>query len=174
MDAFLPVVAPASIEGIRNLHYPSPEDFLFAMADVLGEEYRAITAAGFIVQIDDAMLPLRRALAFRDKSLADYKRWAEVRIEALNRALKGVPPERARYHICFGSQNAPHTSDPELIARRLENFASLVGRENVLAGTDCGFSQGWNSARVHAQVQWAKLEALVQGARLASQRLWRR
>lgn len=233
VDAFLPVVAPASIEGIRNLHYPTSEDFLFAMADVLGEEYRAITAAGFIVQIDDAMLPLRRALAFRDKSLADYKRWAEVRIEALNRALKGVPPERARYHICFGSQNAPHTSDPdlidivdlilkvnvgaysieasnvrhehewqiwqdvklpvgkklipgvvghatnvvehpELIARRLENFASLVGRENVLAGTDCGFSQGWNSARVHAQVQWAKLEALVQGARLASQRLWRR
>lgn len=233
VDAFLPVVAPASIEGIRNEHYATPEEFLFAMAEVLGEEYRTIAAAGLIVQVDDAILPMRRALAFRQQSLADYKRWAEVRIEALNRALKGVPPERARYHICFGSQNAPHTSDPdlidivdlilkvnvgaysieasnvrhehewqiwkdvklpagkkiipgvvghatnvvehpELIALRLQNFASLVGRENVLAGTDCGFSQGWNSPRVHAQVQWAKLEALVEGARLASKRLWGR
>jgi 5-methyltetrahydropteroyltriglutamate--homocysteine methyltransferase len=232
VDGFLPVVAPASIEGVHNRHYASAEDFLFAMADVLGEEYRAIVAAGFIVQIDDAMLPLHRSIRFRDKSLAEYRRWAQVRIEALNRALKGIPPERARYHICFGSQNAPHTYDlplidfvdlvmkadvgaysieasnvrhehewqiwkdvklpagkklapgvighatnvvehPELIAMRLANFAGLVGRENLIASSDCGFSQGWNSPRVHVQVQWAKLEALVEGARLASQRLWR-
>jgi 5-methyltetrahydropteroyltriglutamate--homocysteine methyltransferase len=232
VDAFLPVVAPASIEGVDNRHYASAEDFLFAMADVLGEEYRAIVAAGFIVQIDDAMLPLHRNIRFRDRSLAEYRKWAEVRIEALNRALSGVPPERARYHICFGSQNAPHTSDmpladfvdlilcanvgaysieasnvrhehewqiwrdvklpagkklapgvighatnvvehPELIAQRLANFASVVGRDNLIASSDCGFSQGWNSPRVHVQVQWAKLEALVEGARLASQRLWR-
>ncbi len=231
VDAFLPVVAPASIEGIHNQHYASPEEFLFAMADVLGQEYRAIVDAGFIVQIDDAMLPLYRSIRFRDKSLAEYRQWAAVRIEALNQALKGIPPERARYHICYGSQNAPHTFDmpladfvdvilkanvgaysieasnvrhehewqiwkdvklaagkklapgvighatnvvehPELIAMRLANFAGLVGRENVIASSDCGFSQGWNSPRVHVQVQWAKLEALVEGARLASQRLW--
>ena len=232
VDGFLPVVAPASIEGIHNKHYASAEDFLFAMADVLGQEYRAIVDAGFIVQIDDAMLPLWRSVRFRDQSLADYRRWAEVRIEALNQALKGIPPERTRYHICYGSQNAPHTFDmpladfvdvilkarvgaysieasnvrhehewqiwkdvklpagtklapgvighatnvvehPELVAQRITNFASLVGRENVIASSDCGFSQGWNSPRVHVQVQWAKLEALVEGARLASQRLWR-
>jgi len=232
-DAFLPVVAPGSTELVKNLHYRSPEGFLFAMADVLAEEYRAIVDAGFIVQIDDAMLPMQRAILFAGKSLAEYKRWAEVRIEALNRALKGIPPARSRYHICFGSRNAPHTFDPalidiidlvlkvnvgaysieasnvrhehewqiwkdvklstgkkiipgvvghatnvvehpELVAQRIQNFASLVGRENVIAGTDCGFSQGWSSARTHPEVQWAKLESLVEGARLASQRLWGR
>lgn len=98
-DAFLPVVAPGSIEMVRNLHYRNPEDFLFAMADVLGEEYRTIVDAGFIVQVDDAMLPMQRAILFAGKSLDEYKRWAEVRIEALNRALKGIPPERALPHL---------------------------------------------------------------------------
>jgi 5-methyltetrahydropteroyltriglutamate--homocysteine methyltransferase len=231
VDAFLPVVAPASLELVRNLHYSSAEDFLFALADVLGQEYRAIVDAGFIVQIDDAMLPMHRAVTFHGKSLAEYKNWAEIRIEALNRALKGIPPERSRYHICFGSRNSPHTFDPplidiidlilkvnvgaysieasnvrhehewqiwkdvklpagkkiipgvvghatnvvehpELVSQRLQNFASLVGRENVIAGTDCGFSQGWSTARTHPEVQWAKLESLVEGARLASRRLW--
>ncbi len=163
--------------------------------------------------------------------MEEYYRWAEVRIEALNRALEGIPREQVRYHVCWGSQNVPHTTDPalkdilhlilkvnagafvieaanprhehewqvwqdvslpdgailipgmishstnvvehpELIALRLSNFARLLGRENVIGGTDCGFSQYWNLVRMHPQVQWAKLEALVEGARLASQKLW--
>jgi len=230
-EAFLPVVAPCSFELVPNKFYESQEDYLFALAEVLSVEYNMIVDAGFLLQVDDAFLPMQRVLRFRDKPFAEYRRWAEVRMEALNRALAGIPPERVRYHICFGSQNMPHTTDPalreiidlmlmanvqayafeasnprhehewqiwrdtelpegkllipgvvghatnivehpELIALRLKNFANLVGRENVLAGTDCGFSQSWNSPRVHVQVQWAKLQALVEGARLASRELW--
>lgn len=230
VDAFLPVVAPASaelhLEG--NEYYATEEEFLFAIADALGEEYRAIVDAGFVVQVDDAMLPMRW-ISF--DSLEEYRRWARVRVDALNHALEGLPEERVRYHVCWGSQNVPHTWDiplrdlvdlilnvhagyysleagnprhehewqiwrdvklpdgkklipgvishstnvvehPELIALRLENFASVVGRENVIAGTDCGFSQNWDLPRMHSEVQWAKLDALVAGARLASQRLW--
>jgi 5-methyltetrahydropteroyltriglutamate--homocysteine methyltransferase len=174
---------------------------------------------------------MQRFLMFRDKDFSAYRQWAQLRMEALNHALKGIPEDRVRYHICFGSQNIPHTTDPdlrdiidivlmanaqafaieasnprhehewelwqdvelpdgkllipgvighgtnivehpELIAQRLKNFAGLVGRENVIAGSDCGFSQSWNSPRVHASVQWAKLDALVEGARLASAALW--
>lgn len=230
-EAFLPVVAPCSFELVPNKFYASQEDYLFALAEVLSVEYRMIVDAGFLLQVDDAFLPMQRVLRFRDKPFKEYRKWAEVRMEALNRALAGIPPEKVRYHICFGSQNMPHTTDPalrdiidlvlmanvqayafeasnprhehewqiwrdvklpegkllipgvvghatnivehpELIALRLKNFADLVGRENVLAGTDCGFSQSWNSPRVHVQVQWAKLQALVEGARLASRELW--
>lgn len=230
VDAFLPVVAPASaelhLEG--NEHYATEEEFLFAIAEALREEYRAIVDAGLMVQVDDAMLPMRR-ISF--DSLQEYRRWARIRIEALNHALEGIPAQRVRYHICWGSQNVPHTWDiplrdlvdlvlgvnagfysleagnprhehewqvwrevklpegkklipgvishstnlvehPELIALRLQNFASVVGRENVIAGTDCGFSQNWDLPRMHPEVQWAKLEALVAGAQLASEHLW--
>jgi 5-methyltetrahydropteroyltriglutamate--homocysteine methyltransferase len=232
-DAFLPVAAPASVELIQNRHYSSQEEFLYAVADALRTEYRAIVDAGFILQVDDAILPMQYFLAFRDRPLAEYRSWAASRIEALNHALTGIPPERVRYHVCFGSQNVPHVSDPglrdiidlvlrvnagaysieasnvrhehewriwediklpdgkilipgvvshstnvvehpELVALRLTNFARLVGRENVMAGTDCGFSQFWNLVRVHEEVQWAKLEALVAGARLASAECWPR
>lgn len=231
-EAFMPVVAPCSFELVPNHYYDTQEDYLFALAEVLSVEYRMIVDAGFLLQVDDAFLPMQRVLQFRDRPFAEYRKWAEVRMEALNRALAGIPEERVRYHICFGSQNMPHTTDPaladiidlvlmaraqayafeasnprhehewqlwrdvklpegkllipgvvghatnivehpELIALRLENFAGLVGRENVLAGTDCGFSQSWNSPRVHEQVQWAKLQALVEGARLASEALWK-
>ena len=230
-EAFIPVVAPASMEHTPNEHYPSQEEFLFALADTLAVEYRQIVDAGFIVQVDDAILPMQYFMLFRDKELSEYHEWAEIRIEALNHALKDIPEDRVRYHICFGSQNIPHTSDPalsdlidlvlkvnaqaysieacnprhehewqiwkdvklpdskilvpgvishatnivehpELIALRIKNFADLVGRENVIASSDCGFSQGWNSPRVHPQVQWAKLEALVEGAQLATDQLW--
>jgi 5-methyltetrahydropteroyltriglutamate--homocysteine methyltransferase len=230
-EAFLPVVAPCSVEVFPNRHYPTQEDFLFALAQALSVEYRMIADAGFLLQVDDAILPMQKFLYLRDKSLAEYLEWAEVRVAALNKALEGIPRDRVRYHICWGSQNVPHTTDPaladiigiilkvnagafsieaanprhehewqvwqdarlpddailipgmlshctnvvehpELIAWRLTNFARLVGRENVIAGTDCGFSQYWNLIRVHPQVQWAKLEALVEGARLASTRLW--
>jgi 5-methyltetrahydropteroyltriglutamate--homocysteine methyltransferase len=231
-EAFMPVVAPCSMELTPNEHYGTQEEYLFALADALSVEYRMIVDAGFILQVDDAILPMQRFMLFQGKDFAEYRRWAELRMEALNQALKGIPEDRIRYHICFGSQNVPHTADPnlrdiidlvlmanaraysieasnprhehewqiwrdvrlpegkilipgvvghatnivehpELIALRLKNFAELVGRENVIAGSDCGFSQSWNSPRVHVQVQWAKLAALVEGARLASRQLWK-
>jgi 5-methyltetrahydropteroyltriglutamate--homocysteine methyltransferase len=230
-EAFMPVVAPASIEIIPNRHYKTREEYLLACADALSTEYKMIADAGFLLQVDDAILPMQRFMSFAGKDVAEFRGWAQLRIDALNHALNGIPEDRVRYHICFGSQNVPHTSDaplaevldlvlqvgaqaysieasnprhehewqiwsetklpdgkilipgvvnhatnivehPELIALRLRNFAGLVGRENVIAGTDCGFSQSWNSARVHPEVQWAKLEALVEGARIASRQLW--
>jgi 5-methyltetrahydropteroyltriglutamate--homocysteine methyltransferase len=232
-EAFVPVAAPCSMEMFPNQYYKSQEEYLFALADALHDEYRAIVDAGFIVQLDDAILPMRAYMMQADKNLKAYQAWAQVRIDALNRALEGIPREKVRYHICWGSQNIPHTSDvplkdivdlvlkvkagaflieaanprhehewqvwqdvklpdgatlvpgmichstnvvehPELIAWRLENFARLLGKENIMAGTDCGFSQDWNLARMHPQVQWAKLESLAEGARLASRKLWKR
>lgn len=229
----MPVVAPGSIELIRNEFYPTQEDYLYALARKLNKEYRQMIDAGFLLQVDDAILPMVHAWRFRKKTKSEYFAWAEVRIDVLNRALEGIPSDRVRYHMCFGSHNMPHTWDlslkemlglilkvranaysfeaatprhehewqiwrdvklppekvllpgvishatnivehPELISQRIENFASLVGRENVIASSDCGFSQGWNSPRVHAEAQWAKLEALVEGAQLASRKLWGR
>jgi 5-methyltetrahydropteroyltriglutamate--homocysteine methyltransferase len=231
-EAFMPVVAPGSIEIVPNEHYASQEDYLFALAAELNKEYRLIVNAGFILQVDDAVVPATYYYRFRDRPLSEYLAWADLRIEALNRALEGIAADRVRYHICFGSQNVPHTTDPglrdivglllkvkaqgysieacnprhehewriwrdvklpadklllpgvishatnivehpEVVAMRIGNFASLVGRENVIASSDCGFSQGWNSPRVHSQIQWAKLESLVEGASLASKNLWR-
>ena len=231
-EAFLPVVAPCSVEvGRRNEYYPTEEAYLYAIADALREEYQAIIDAGLLLQVDDALLPMQWARMLPNIDTAAFRSFVQVRIEALNHALAGIPPERVRYHICWGSQNVPHISDvplrdivdlilqvnagaysieaanprhehewtvwedtklpdgkllipgvichstnlvehPELVAWRIQNFARLVGRENVIAGTDCGFSQNWNLARVHPEVQWAKLEALVEGARLASKQLW--
>jgi 5-methyltetrahydropteroyltriglutamate--homocysteine methyltransferase len=230
-QGFMPVVAPGSIEVVPNEHYATQEDYLFALAAELNKEYRAIVDAGFILQVDDAAMAGNYYARFLKRPLAEYLAWAEVRVEALNSALQGIPEDRVRLHVCFGSQNVPHTTDPslrdiaplllkvraqgylieasnprhehewriwsdlklptgkvlmpgvvshatnivehpELISMRICNFASLVGRENVVASTDCGFSQGWNSPRVHAQVQWAKLESLVEGARLATRALW--
>lgn len=233
VEAFLPVVAPGSIELIPNEYYSSEEQYLGALAKVLNQEYRLIVDAGFLLQVDDAVVPATYYYRFRDRPLSEYLAWAELRIAALNEALSGIPEDRVRYHICFGSQNIPHTTDPalrdliplllkvraqgysieasnprhehewavwkqiklppekvllpglichstnvvehpELIAQRIENFARVIGRENVIGSSDCGFSQGWNSPRVHRQVQWAKLEALVEGARIASRSLWGR
>lgn len=232
-EAFLAVASPMAVElGQRNDAYPSDEAFVGALADALSNEYRAIADAGFLLQVDDAVLPqwvsAAHAAGLDDKEIA---RFAELRIEALNAALAGIPPERIRFHVCWGSWNGPHTSDaplahvidlvlkveagaylvesanprhehewrlwedrslpegkvlvpgvvnhqtnvvehPELVAWRLENFARLLGRENVMAGTDCGFCQGWHEIRVHPSIQWAKLAALAEGARLASERLW--
>jgi len=230
-QGFMPVVAPGSIEVVPNEYYATQEDYLFALAAELNKEYRAIVDAGFILQVDDAAMAGNYYARFLNRPLSEYLAWAEVRVEALNRALQDIPEDRVRVHVCFGSQNVPHTTDPslrdiaalllkvraqgylieaanprhehewriwsdlklpagkvlmpgvvshatnivehpELIAMRICNFAGLVGRDNVVASTDCGFSQGWNSPRVHAQVQWAKLESLVEGARLATRTLW--
>jgi 5-methyltetrahydropteroyltriglutamate--homocysteine methyltransferase len=231
---FVPVVAPASaVPMFSNEHYRTEEEALFALAEALREEYRAIVDAGLYVQVDDAFLPYMYDLAFAGKSLQDYRRWASVRIDALNHALEGLPQEKVRYHICWGSFNTPHVSDvplkdivdlvlrvkagayciemgnprhahewrvwetvklpegrklipgvishstnvvehPELVAERLVRIAGLVGRENVMAGTDCGFAQSPHVRRVHESIMWAKLEALAEGARIASRELWGR
>jgi len=231
---FVPVVAPASAVPIfKNEYYKSEEEALFALAEALREEYAAIVDAGLIVQVDDAFLPYMWDLAFAGKDLQDYRKWASVRVDALNHALRGLPQEKVRYHICWGSFNTPHVSDvplkdivdlvlrvnagayciemgnprhehewrvwetaklpqgrklvpgvishstnvvehPELVAERLVRVAKLVGRDNVMAGTDCGFAQAPHVKRVHPSIMWAKLEALAQGARIASRELWGR
>jgi len=233
-DAFLPVVAPASaVPRHKNEYYKDDEEFLFKLAEALREEYKAIIDAGLLVQIDDAFLPYMYDVAFSGEDLAQYRKWAAVRIDALNHALAGLPEDRIRYHICWGSFNTPHVTDvalkdivdlvlrvkagayciemgnprhehewrvwetvklpagknlipgvishstnvvehPELVAERLTRIAKLVGRENIQAGTDCGFAQSPYVRRVHPSIMWAKLEALAEGARLASRELWGR
>ena len=229
-DAFLPVAAPSSISpDYSNEYYKSEEEFLFALADAQHEEYKIITDAGLIVQVDDAILT-NLYDAVKDSG-RDYRKWVEMNIAALNHALRGIPEDRVRYHLCWGSWPGPHMSDvplselvdllltinaqaysieaanprhehewtvwedtklpdgkillpgcvshaiahvehPELIAQRIERFARLVGRENVIASTDCGFSQGIGVARQHAKIVWAKLQSLAEGAAIASKRLW--
>jgi 5-methyltetrahydropteroyltriglutamate--homocysteine methyltransferase len=230
--AFMPVVAPGSAMPIYvDDHYRNEEKFLYALADALREEYSAIVAAGFQVQVDDAFLPFMWDLAFADQGLDKYRSWAQLRIDALNHALRDIPAEKIRYHICWGSFNTPHVCDiplrsivdlvlkvkagayciemanprhenewqvwkttrlpegrklipgvishstnvvehPELIADRIVRLAQVVGRDNVIAGTDCGFAQGPHVQRVHPSIMWAKLESLAEGARLASSQLW--
>jgi len=234
VDGFLPVVAPASaVPRSKNEYYKDDTEFLFKLAEALREEYKAIVDAGLVVQIDDAFLPYMYDVAFAANDIAAYRKWAQVRIEALNHAIEGLPEERIRYHICWGSFNTPHVTDvalkhivdlilkvkagayciemanprhehewrvwesvklpagrklvpgvishttnvvehPELVSERLTRLAKLIGRENVMGGTDCGFAQSPYVRRVHPSIMWAKLEALAEGARLASQELWGR
>ena len=229
---FLPVVAPASaLPNVKDEHYRDEESFLFALADALRTEYRAIVDADLYLQVDDAFLPYMYEKLVPPMTLGQYRQWCELRIAALNRALEGIPLEKSRYHICWGSWNGPHMFDvplqdiidivlkvnvgaysfeaanprhehewqvwrtvklpagkalmpgvvthstnivehPELVSERLQRFASCVGRENVIAGTDCGFSQSPLGARVHRTIMWAKLKALADGARLATRTLW--
>ena len=229
LAAFFPVIAPGWLDHfIFNEHYRSDEEFVFALAEIMRPEYQAVVEAGLILQVDDPGIADAWPTFIPPISLEEYRRYARIRIDALNHALRGLPPERLRYHCCWGSWNGPHTEDialkdivdlmllvnvrafsveagnvrhehewkvwrevklpegrvlipgvvshktpvvehPELVADRLLNFARLVGRENVQAGTDCGMGMG----RVHHEVGWAKIEALVEGARLASRELWR-
>jgi len=231
---FLPVVAPASATALSpNHYYKTDEEYIYAMAEALRVEYKTILDAGLFVQIDDAHLPFMYDRMVPPASDEDYFRWAELRIDALNHALRGLDPTRIRYHICWGSWNGPHVCDvplkkivglllklnvggysieaanprhehewkvwtevklpegrtlmpgvvshqtnvvehPELVAERLVRFANVVGRDRVMAGTDCGFAQGPFVRRVHESIMWAKLESLVEGARLASEELWGR
>jgi 5-methyltetrahydropteroyltriglutamate--homocysteine methyltransferase len=225
-DAFLTSTAPASIEvGRRNEYYESDEEFVYALAAALEVEYEAIANAGLLLQIDDAWLPALWDRIGLQMGLAAYKRYCMLRVEALNHALRNVPEEQIRYHLCWGSWHGPHKHDipladlvdvmlavkaqaylfeaanarheheytlwervklpdgkilapgvvthatpivehPELVSQRIQRFARLVGRENVVASTDCGLG-----LRCHAQIAWAKLEALAQGAELASRAL---
>jgi 5-methyltetrahydropteroyltriglutamate--homocysteine methyltransferase len=229
---FLPVVAPASaLPNAKNEHYRDEESFLFGLAEALRTEYRAIIDAGLDLQVDDAFLPYNYEKMVPPMSLAEYRKWASLCIDALNHALQGLPKDRTRYHICWGSWNGPHMFDvpikdivdlvlrvdvgaysfeaanprhehewrvwkdvklpagkvlmpgvithstnvvehPELVAERLQRFADCVGREQVMAGTDCGFSQSPLAGRVHRSIMWAKLKSLAEGAAIASKRLW--
>jgi 5-methyltetrahydropteroyltriglutamate--homocysteine methyltransferase len=231
-DLFMAAVAPASVAPDRiDEYYKSDEEYVFAVADALHQEYKAIVDAGLILQVDDAYLALTYEVMVPPKTLKDYRKWATIRIEALNHALKGLPEERTRYHVCWGSWNGPHAFDvelkdivdlilkvrvggyllemanprhehewrlwektklpkgralipgvishatnvvehPKLVAERLVRLAKLVGRDSIMAGTDCGFAQGPFVQRVHPSIMWAKLRTLVEGARLASKQLW--
>jgi len=230
-EAFYTAVAPASVGyDAINEYYKDEHNYVFALADALREEYLAIVKAGFVLQVDDAVLA-NMWDHLTQESPKRYYEWAELRIEALNHALRDIPEDRIRYHICFGSWHVPHVSDagledlvglmlkvragaysieaanvrheheyhvwekirlapgkilipgvithhtttvehPKLVAERIVRFARIVGRENVMAGTDCGFAQAEGVQRVHPQVMWAKFEALAEGARIASRELW--
>lgn len=230
-EAFIPAIAPGTFGRGQNRYYSSEAEFLFAIAEAMKEEYRAIIDAGFILQIDDPGLPDTWDTLEPEPSVAEYQKYAAVRIEALNHALAGLPQDRVRYHICWGSWHGPHSTDiplkdvlglllqvtagaysieganprhehewrvweetkfpegkilipgviahttntiehPELVAARIVNFARLVGKENVIAGTDCGFSQRALNPRLHPSIVWAKLRALSDGAALATKQLW--
>ena len=231
-QGFLPVAAPSSvIPDRKNEYYKSDEDLLQAIAEAMRAEYRAIIDAGLALQLDDARLAVTYDRMVPPGSLADYRRWAALQVEAINHALQGIPEERVRYHVCWGSWPGPHSTDvalrdivdlvlkvkagtylieganprhahewrvwedvrlpegkvlapgmishatnvvehPELVAERIVRVAKIVGRERVMASTDCGFAQGPFHRRVHPSIMWAKLEALAEGARLASRQLW--
>jgi len=229
-EAFVSAIAPGSLEMFcrgQNNYYPSAGKFLEAIAEALSQEYHAIADAGFILQIDDPGLPGAWDMLDPQPSVEEYRRYASFRVEILNHALAGIPADRVRYHICWGSWHGPHTTDiplrdvvdimlrvnaqaylieagnvrheheykvwrdvrlpagkilvpgvvshatdlvehPELVADRINTYAELVGRENVIAGTDCGLG-----GRVHPQIAWAKLRALCDGAAIATERLWK-
>ncbi len=226
-DAFLTSTAPASLEpGRENLYYKSQEEFVFALADAMSVEYQLIARSGLLLQVDDAWLAALWDRIGVKMGLEGYRRYCALRVEALNHALKGIPPEQVRYHLCWGSWHGPHSRDipladmvdtllsinaqtylfeaangrheheyvvwertrlpddkilapgvvshattliehPELVSARIQRFANIVGRERVIASTDCGLG-----LRCHPQIAWAKLKALSQGAELASKTLW--
>jgi 5-methyltetrahydropteroyltriglutamate--homocysteine methyltransferase len=225
-EGFMTSIAPASAVRIANKYYKSDEEFLFACAEALREEYEAIVDAGLILQLDDPAIAENWDMINPEPSVEDYRKFSMVRVEALNHALRGLPEDRIRFHLCWGSWHGPHTTDipmrdivnvmlavkcqgysfeagnvrhehewtvwedvklpdgkvilpgvvshatnvvehPELIAQRILRFTKNVGRERVIAATDCGLG-----GRVHPMIAWAKLEALALGARLATRQLW--
>ena len=231
-EAFLSAASPGVISlFLKNDYYPNHEAYLAALAEAMKEEYNAIHQAGFLLQVDCPDLAMGRHIQFADASLEEFRRNAELHVEALNHALADIPPERIRLHLCCGNYEGPHHRDvplhdiidivlkarpvaisfeaanprhahewkvfheftlpadkvlipgvldsttnyiehPELVAERLCRFAEVVGRENVIAGTDCGFSTFAGIADVDPGITWAKFCAMAEGARLASQQLW--
>jgi 5-methyltetrahydropteroyltriglutamate--homocysteine methyltransferase len=226
-EGFMTAVAPGSCSRIGNRYYKTEEEFLYACAEAMREEYQAIVEAGVILQLDDPALAENWDMVNPEPDVADYRKFTARLIEALNHAIRGLPPERIRLHLCWGSWHGPHVTDipmrdiieivlgarvgaisfeagnvrhehewkvwqevklpddklilpgvvshatnvvehPELVAERIGRFAKLVGRERVIASTDCGLG-----GRIHPQIAWAKLETLAQGAALATKQLWR-
>jgi 5-methyltetrahydropteroyltriglutamate--homocysteine methyltransferase len=232
-EVFMPAISPASAaDWQRNAYYKTDEEYLFAVADAMREEYEAIVAAGFLLQIDDPQF-VTHWIKEPDLSLAQYRKWAQGRVAALNHALRNIPPEKVRHHTCYGINMGPRVNDmelkhivdivltiraggysfeaanprhehewkvwqsvklpdgkvlipgvishstvlvehPELVAERICRFASVVGRENVIAGADCGFATFAGSKEVHPSIVWAKFKSLADGAAIASRQLWGR
>ena len=226
-EVFMTAVSPATLQILPNAYYKSAEDYTWALAEAIREEYKAIVDAGFILQIDDpALVDIYDWWFSLNDDIAGYRRWAAFQVEAVNHALDGIPEDRVRFHICWGSWHGPHKGDvelkdvvdllikvkaqgysveagnvrhehewkvwkdiklpdgkvlipgvvshatnvlehPELVADRIVRLAQVVGRENVIASTDCGLG-----GRLHPQLAWAKLGALTEGARLATKQLW--
>ena len=226
-EGFMTAVAPGTAYRIGNAYYEDDEEFLYDCAEAMREEYKAIIDAGLVLQLDDPSTATGWDMITPEPSVADYRKFTMVRIEALNNALRGLPQDRIRYHLCWGSWHGPHVTDipmrdimevmlavnagaysfeagnvrhehewkvwqdvklpdgklilpgvvshatnvvehPELVADRILRFANLVGRERVIASTDCGLG-----GRIHPQIAWAKLETLTKGAELATRQLWR-
>jgi 5-methyltetrahydropteroyltriglutamate--homocysteine methyltransferase len=233
-EAFMTAASPGVIAHfLPNRHYPSREAYLARLVDVMKDEYDAIHRAGFILQVDCPDLAMGRHLAFPELSNAEFVKIAEANVEALNHALRDIPPDRMRLHLCWGNYEGPHHRDiplreilpvalrarpqalsfeganprhehewvvfeeirlpddrliipgvldsttnfiehPELVAQRIERYAKIVGRERVMAGTDCGMATFARSVnQVEPEIAWAKFKSMVDGARLASSRLWR-
>ncbi|MGN6747961.1 MAG: hypothetical protein ACTHJS_05135 [Xanthobacteraceae bacterium] len=230
-EVFMPAISPSNIEDWqKNAYYKSQEEYVFAIAEAMREEYQAIVDAGFLVQIDDPRL-VTYYIIHPEASIEDCRKWAELRIAALNHALRDIPPEKIRFHTCYGINMGPRIHDmelkdivdlilkiragaysfeaanprhehewkvwktvklpdgkmlipgvishstilvehPELVADRIVRYAEIVGRENVIAGSDCGFATFAGSKEVHPSIVWAKLKALSDGARIASKQLW--
>jgi 5-methyltetrahydropteroyltriglutamate--homocysteine methyltransferase len=225
-EGFMCSIGPGSFARGEDLYYKTEEEFLFASAEAMRDEYKAIVDAGIVLQIDDPSLPDNWDMINPEPPLKEFKKFEQVRMEALNHALRGLPTDRIRYHICWGSWHGPHTTDiplqdivdlmlsvnagaysveagnvrhehewrvwrdaklpdgkmlipgvvshatnivehPQVVADRIVRYAKVAGRENVIAGTDCGLG-----GRIHPQIAWAKLEALAEGAKLASKELW--
>jgi 5-methyltetrahydropteroyltriglutamate--homocysteine methyltransferase len=230
-DVFVPSISPSNIEDWnRNDYYKTAEEYLFAIADAMREEYKAIVAAGFLVQIDDPQL-VTHYVVNPTATIAQCRKWAQTHVEALNHALRGIPREKVRYHTCYGINMGPRVHDmeakdiidivlkinagafsfeaanprhehewivwdemkipdgavlipgvishstvlvehPQLVAQRIARYARIAGRENVIAGSDCGFATFAGSDEVHESIVWAKFDALAKGARIASKALW--
>jgi 5-methyltetrahydropteroyltriglutamate--homocysteine methyltransferase len=225
-EGFMTSIAPGSASRISNEHYKTEEELIFACAEAMREEYRSIVDAGLVLQLDDPAIAENWDMINPAPSPEAYRRFSMVRVEALNHALRGLPRDRVRFHLCWGSWHGPHVTDipmrdivdvmlavdcqaysfeagnvrhehewkvwqdvklpagkilipgvvshatnvvehPELVADRIVRIARLVGRERVIAGTDCGLG-----GRVHPDIAWAKLGALVEGADLATRQLW--
>ncbi|MBT5050356.1 MAG: cobalamin-independent methionine synthase II family protein [Rhodospirillaceae bacterium] len=231
-EGFLPVAAPSSVIPDRiNEYYATEDDCIEAIGKAMSTEYRAIVDSGLLLQLDDARATVTYDRMVPPGTFEEYRDWVAKHVEILNLALEGIPPEKIRYHVCWGSWPGPHTTDvalrdiadlilkvnagayvieganprhehewkvwgdidlpedkilihgvishstnvvehPELVAERIIRVAKLLGRERVIAGTDCGFAQGPFYRRVHPSIMWAKFDALVEGARLASKELW--
>ena len=231
-EVFMSAISPSNVEGLQpNEYYSTEEEYLYAIADAMHEEYQMIVDAGLLLQIDDPRL-LTYYISQPNLEIEDCRRWARTRVEALNHALSGIPPARVRFHTCYGinigprvyemnlrdiadimlqvhagaysfeaanprhehewkvweevdlpsekiiipgviSHSTPLVEHPELVAQRLIRFANVVGKENVIGGSDCGFSSFANKEpEIHPTIVWAKFQALAAGARLASAELW--
>jgi len=232
VDVFMTSPSPGQIARyLKNRYYKTDEEYIFALADVMRREYKAIVEAGLILQLDCPDLAMLRHMVYPDLPLADYRKIIVTNVAALNHAVRDLPPERMRMHVCWGSTVAPHHTDvefkdivdivlsgrphavsfpaangrhqhewkiwrdvklpegkmiipgvidstvntvehPEVVADRIVNFANVVGRENVIAGVDCGFGTFAGRVQVDTKIVWMKLQSLAEGARWASKQLW--